>query len=161
MSIDKLVLIFALLGSAMKVVEVIAAMIGSAIARSKAQAVAEAKDESSASAPAKVQGKPQQAAPVLKLEDQLARMMVLLESTQLASEEMKDKQADLLSRLEAAEQELATAKAAAVKSPRPRARKSTEGAQPQQQSSRVYGNAPASAPPSAYLADQERFEIVQ
>lgn len=160
MSPEKLVLIFALLGSAIKVVEVVVAMFVSASARAKAKT--EANDASGATTPAKAQGRPIQASPTLKPEDQLARMMVLLESAQLATEEMKDKQADLLSRLETAEKELAAAKAPA-KASRPRARKSTEDVNPQQQDRRGHAAAglAGSVPPGAYLEDQERFEIVQ
>jgi hypothetical protein len=123
MAIEKIVLIFALLGSALYVFEKAVAIIAAAIGRVKAVAPANP-------APATKQEpklEQQQLIPA-QSRDQIARMLGLLESLTIANEEMKDNQAELLQRIATLESAQAAPKETALKETAPkraRAKKAT------------------------------------
>ena len=118
MAIEKIVLIFALLGSALYVFEKAVAIIAAAIGRVKAVAPANP-------APATKQEpklEQQQLIPA-QSQDQIARMLDLLQLLTIANEEMKDNQAELLQRIATLESAQAAPKETAPK--RARAKKAT------------------------------------
>ncbi len=117
MATEKIVLIFALLGSALYVFEKAVAIIAAAIRNVKATPVA------APNSVLKQEPKMDQQQQLIPAQsrDQIARMLGLLESLAVANEEMKDTQAELLQRIAALEAAPATPKVQAQK--RSRAKK--------------------------------------
>lgn len=157
MSVESVLLCFALVGSAITVVEKIAAVFAVVLAKANTNQPAAVKESSkSAQVGAKVE-------PALSVDDKFTRLIEASERTLLDLDAMKDANEVLTRRLEAAEQALAAGQTA-VKPSRARARKSTDPVSPQQEPdgaptppAAAQEFAPSHAAP---VGDEGRFERV-